>query len=50
MQGDRGIYVHCDVSKRKTNFCASARSQYASDVCVALKRASSTVSQLLSRD
>ena len=47
MNGDRGVYVHCDVSEDLANFYVSARRQYASDVCLALQTASSMVSHLL---
>ena len=47
MSGDRGVYIHCDVSEEKADFYVSARTQYAADVYLALQKASSMVSRLL---
>ncbi|KAI2628591.1 polyketide synthase [Hypoxylon sp. NC1633] len=47
MHGDRGVYIHCGVSENEANFYISARRQYASDVYLALQRASNMVSGLL---
>ena len=47
MSGDRGVYIHCNVSEEKADFYVSARTQYAADVYLALQKASSMVSRLL---
>ncbi|KAK7752884.1 Type I Iterative PKS [Diatrype stigma] len=48
MEGDRGVYVHCDVREHHASFAVSARPEYAAAVCEALQRAATTVSTLLS--
>ena len=48
MEGERGVYVHCDVREDNARFAVSARPEYAAAVCDALQRATTTVSSLLS--
>ncbi|ROW10238.1 hypothetical protein VMCG_02040 [Cytospora schulzeri] len=47
MEGDRGIYVHCDVQEHRAKFSVSARSEYAARVCEALGRATDVIHNLL---
>ena len=47
MEGERGVYVHCDVGEDRMRFAVSARPEYAAAVCNALRRATATISSLL---
>ena len=47
MEGERGVYIHCDVRDDDTRFAVSARPEYAASVCDALHRAATMVSSLL---
>ncbi|KAI0483791.1 polyketide synthase [Xylaria cf. heliscus] len=47
MQGERGIYIQCDVRERHVNFVVSARPAYAAEVCGSLHCAAGIVRGLL---
>ncbi|KUI60431.1 Lovastatin diketide synthase LovF [Cytospora mali] len=47
MEGDRGVYVHCDVEEHRTKFIVSAQAEYAARVCEALGRATDVINTLL---
>ncbi|KAI0874587.1 Choline/Carnitine o-acyltransferase-domain-containing protein [Hypoxylon argillaceum] len=47
--GDRGVYVHCDVSENHASFFVLARTEYKAMVSKALVRAAAFISQLLAK-
>lgn len=47
MEGDRGVYVHCNVEEHQAKFSVSARAGYAARVYEALGRAAETVHTFL---
>lgn len=47
MEGEHGVYIHCSVQEQRTKFAISARTNYASEVCTALIKASEAIYALL---
>ncbi|KAI2642229.1 polyketide synthase [Xylaria nigripes] len=47
MEGERGVYIHCDVSEHHAGFSVSGRPAYTAAVCKALERAALIISNLL---